>query len=713
MFEQLLYDKVISVTLFRQAKKTPSRYAVANKDSYMESTVHGRKVIRNAVSEKSGLVYSVLKTDKQGNPTDIQWEGSTYKQVGLIEFYEGDYREVFDGYKNSNTPGVYVERYKRIYARGHRYTLQTRDDMKLGIRPDGSPFETGDKIRIVEDGSTWNVYKEGSTSSAYEERVIELPAQVLELKCTEQGLKPDISLKINLLPAQNCYGATLRIKNFSLDPLNIRYWDRMVIVAGYRTGKKAVFNCPIYSSYLESPNPDGVLVFEGLTVGQAEDVLNDRYLTISFKQEQISLETLIRDVAAGISSNIEVKIALDDELKQATVVVSKQKVYAQNGTAVLNWLQSFVSNFVEQYTDGITTTFMQLVGDKLEVIAINGRNEIPVNWENIVNLDMVTGATFSGTALTVEAPWNPDLRPGDLFFMPPQFINGLRLPNSIPVDSYRNASNLYRALTISLEFASTDTINKMVIVAVPAQYAGELPDKKITEMPADIYGQLLTEKYKKEDKEIPVGGEDAEEVEKLRDAQQNEKTGNDFIDEGDNIITQWGKNAWTTITQSSYTGSCISMIASYYLYEMIGGPSLTEGQGNKRQRRYNEPKSWLKDQHRQKAIDHYQNTGCSAQYLWWPLITLGTYWRREMDIEQGVDNNWTKIYPENPNFIDIGKSVYVPVFPDGNWEDNRARLASIKDIWKYAYLTYKDLYEDSSKVWRAMYYYLGGIDELD
>ena len=708
MNKQILYDRDISVTFYRKSKKVETLYKTISPGIYSEQTVNGRTVLSTVSAKK---MKAVTYDPRQQNEYMVgEGEEPPLRRTGLIEFFQGDYRDVFIGTVR-NASGAYEDQYKRIRARGSVYTFRTEEDMLHGVRPDGTPFQTGDKIRIVENGARWNVYVEGSTSAAYTESTITVPAQVIELNNTTNGLKPDITLSINLLPNQNCYGATLRIKNFNLDPIDIRSWDKMVITAGYRTGKKVIYNCPIFSSYIESPNPDGVTVFEGLTVGSAEDVLTDKYLVIDFVQEEMTLERLIRDVAKGISDSIEVELSLGKVYTQQMLKVTKQRVYAQNGMAVLNWLQTFVSEYVAAATGNETTVLTQLIDGKLSVIAINGVNEKATVMDNVVNLDMVTSASFAGTALTAIAPWNPALRPGDLFYMPPQFINGSKLPNSISTSDYRNDENLYRALTISVEFASVDETNKMTILAVPAQWAGRLPDDRVTEMPADIYGEIVTEIYQRTNEPIEVGDPDKEEVNKLRDAKQIEKTGVDFIDNSETILTLWTN--WTTLKQEEYTGSCISMIARYYLYLMPGGPSLVEGKGNGRERSYYEEKKWLTDNDLDKAVTYFQNTGISAQQLWWPLITAATYWRRKKDTDEGVSHNWTKIYLDNPNFIEAGKSVYIPNFPGGTWRNSRSQLAKLKDIWKDAYKSYKDLYGDLCKVWRAMYYYLGGTDELN
>ena len=224
MLEQTLYDKVISVTLYRRSKEVPALYKTIKPASVSESTVNGKRVLR----KEATFVDKVVTHDpKQSQVQD--GEGTYYTQTGIIEFYQGSYRDVY--VDTVIVQGQYVDKYKRVRATGSLYTFDTLDEMKKGVRPDGSPFQTGDRVRILEDKSKWNVFVEGTISGAYTEEMVQLPAQVLTLECTDHGMKPDMTLSINLLPGQNCYGATLKIKNFNLDAIDIRNWAVVVFIA--------------------------------------------------------------------------------------------------------------------------------------------------------------------------------------------------------------------------------------------------------------------------------------------------------------------------------------------------------------------------------------------------------------------------------------------------------------------------------------------------
>ena len=693
MLSQVLYDKEISVALYREPENTEPDYRISIPHGYEKNMLPNNKL--------SWLM-------NKGNTTI----GSKYPlPVVLISmaFYRGTVRRVFVGYRNKGGKEYGV--YKHIYATGGLYYLDTIDDMKRGVRPDGSLFKTGDRIRVKENGRLYNVVvdsgiSEIDNSNNTEEEEL---AAVLYLNSTSEGLKPDMSLTISLLPGQNCYNAVLKVRNLNLADTDIRSWTRMVITAGYRTGSKATYICPIFASYIEEPNPDGITVFEGLTVGKAEGVVSNCFTEITFAQEKMKLIDLTKAVAQGISPSIKVECAIDDDIMNTEINISKQTVYAQNGMAILSWLQTTISKFIQNIStkNGDTepmSAFIQLDGDILQIIALNGPNKKPQKIHSIISLDMVSGATFNGTALTVTAPWNPSLKPGGLFYMPPEFINGSKLPNVLAADDYRNDDNLYRALTISIAFASVENANRMEILAVPAQWAGELPESMSTSMRADLLAQSLGKSI---EKRITVGNTDGQELSAINNiGPQEDDTKNQMFDTNRDLIAIWG--AWETLTIDSTKGNCLSKILEYYFLVSPGGPKLQAyKKGDHNEASFYKDKKYFENKSYKDAIEHFQSTGCSANVLWWPLTVVGTYWRKQSDEKAKVSNNWSKIDISNPNQIQEGRALYIPIWA-GTWDSQLTKLTMIRDIWKWAYIEYRELYPELCNVWRAMYYYLGG-----
>lgn len=681
MTERALYDKIINVTLYKKKGSKIRSIKVYKTRGYGETLVKGKKVLiangENDIDKATG--FAVTST---------------------IEFFEGS------SYYTYSNPKKGRERYVKHVATGPLYKYNTMDDMKKGVHPDGSLMKTGDRAYVIENRSRWTAVVSGSEEALLKSQdMTENYRETLSINCAVSGLKPDITFSVNLLPGQNCYKAVLKIRNLNIHNADIRLWDKMEIVAGYREGDKARFICPIFASYIESPNPDGLTVFEGITVGQVDTMMYDSLLEIHFNQEKMTLISMINQVAKGIMDNITVESTLPDKLNNLEITITKQVVYAENGFAVLNWLQNTVASIISEATAGLSSVLIQLIKNTLSIVVLNGENKAPLPNENIVSLRMVSGATFNGTALTVEAPWDPALMPGNLFYMPPQFIQGSHLPNVLEASSYTNEDNLYRALTMSISFGTVDGNNKMSILAVPAQYAGQMPVNMTTEMRPEDYAALKTaelEYLKNGAKSIPVGEKTKVETAAMKVVQK--KAGVSMFDAHKELPF----TAYESLTiDSDITGSCLSVIGQYYCFKWDRGPKLDvllKGTSKPAGRYYVSSEQLPKIS--ALAVAHPQSNGIPCHTLWWPLIAIATYWRWQEDELSGKSNNWMHINLDNPDYLINGKALCIPVFTNYN------ALRSIREVYKDAYNDYKEKYPSYSIQWRAMYYLLGGTDDI-
>ena len=687
MLNQVLYDRIISVTLYKKAVSQQRTIQVHRSMGYGETRVQGRKVL-----------FSKGANDHDKN--------TGHALNTSILFYEGSSYYTYSNFKNRKG------RYVRHKATGPLYKFNTMDEMKRGIHPDGSLMQTGDRAYILETRKTWTAVVTGSAEALLDSTVTsEGYRETLTIVCPDKGLKPDMLFSVNLLPGQNCYKAVLKIRNLNIKSADIRMWDKMEIIAGYRSGSTARFICPIFASYIESPNPDGITVFEGITVGQLESQMFDKAIEIVFAQDHVTLDSLIRSVADGIMSGLNVVSTLPKEYETLEVTISKQSVYAENGLAVLNWLQSTVASIVEEQSGGKSSALVQLMGNELNVLIISGDNAIPFSTEKIISLNMVSGATFNGTALTVEAPWNPGLKPGALFYMPPQFIQGSHLPNVLNESNYRNKDNLYRVLTMSIIFGTTDGNNKMSVLAVPAQYAGQSSITQTTEMLPEQYAALKTaEREIVNGKELTIRVGETNGVETAAMEIVTKKTGISMFDAHKNLPGF----AFTALTVNSTgtkddedTGNCLSVIGEYYCCRYRNGPRLNMKKTGTAADcgRYRMSRDELENVSAL-AATHPQNEGIPCYTLWWPLIAVATYWRWQEDEASGMSNNWMHIDLSNPDYLVNKKALYVPVF------NGYEALRGVKDIYKDAYNDYKEKYPSYSAQWRAMYYMLGGTDDL-
>ena len=131
------------------------------------------------------------------------------------------------------------------------------------------------------------------------------PLSVVTIDTTSGGLKPDIEFEIGELPGQNCYDCTLKIRNL-MYMSDIRKYKFMSITAGYKYGasytqsRTVTFSIAIFTGYQESPNPDGLTVFKGLTTGQVEGFLTTHRVSFHSYGE-MSLNDFIERAALGAS----------------------------------------------------------------------------------------------------------------------------------------------------------------------------------------------------------------------------------------------------------------------------------------------------------------------------------------------------------------------------------------------------------------------------
>ena len=134
------------------------------------------------------------------------------------------------------------------------------------------------------------------------------PLSVVTIDTTSGGLKPDIEFEIGELPGQNCYDCTLKIRNL-MYMSDIRKYKFMSITAGYKYGasytqsRTVTFSIAIFTGYQESPNPDGLTVFKGLTTGQVEGFLTTHRVSFHSYGE-MSLNDFIERAALGASGYV-------------------------------------------------------------------------------------------------------------------------------------------------------------------------------------------------------------------------------------------------------------------------------------------------------------------------------------------------------------------------------------------------------------------------
>lgn len=623
-------------------------------------------------------------------------------------------------------PDITIRR--TVKALGPVYTFETLEDVENGLRPDGTALQNGDRIKIKKTDKKYHIATDYDPTqlTAEGDRLVQdsilvqttterntqttitvVPNTTVSIRTPDTGPKPSVSLSVNIVPGQACYKAIVKIHNLCIDPEDIRSWQEMIVVAGYKKGPKLKLVCPIYSSYIESPNPDGVTVFEGLTVGTIGDILRETPIKVIFNAEQVTIGTLLELCTPGIGYHLELENALSDEINNYVIPVTvHQEYYTGNGLSLLNWLQKTVGTIVKQQFNG--QLVLQIIDGKLVAFTINGpANKIPKIKERIISLNAVYGATFNGTALTVKAAWNPRLMPGDLFYLPPVYINASKLPNVIDQIFWRNDANLYRIITMSINFASVENINEMQILAMPAQYVTQFEEAKVTtEITAADYEAAYVERLDKAASEItPIYIGDVNDEAQSAQSVKKDETGIQFIDQSSDIDRMLAAAGISTEAYYIQDNDTLSGVSARFYWTDSAGPMLDKTKkGTSDAGYFYKPRDEMPEQFRK----YYSNDGVQAWLVGIPLIAAATYWRKKTEDSKNTVNNWDSITPENISLVHPKKALLCPLITD------YMALAPLKDIYKYAYEDYKNTagYMNWALGWRRVYYYLGGTEDL-
>ena len=365
------------------------------------------------------------------------------------------------------------------------------------------------------------------------------PRNVVTIDTTQGGLKPDIEFEIGELPGQNCYDCTLKIRNL-MYMSDIREYKFMSIKAGYKYGasytqsRTVTYSIAIFTGYQESPNPDGLTVFRGLTVGQIEGFLTTHRISFHSYNE-MKLNDFIERAALGASGyatmeaytaaakqgNVGVLKVLNyipKELSDKIMIPAQSKgIASANGMAFLQRVYEIVRDtlFAEGYT-----YIQQVFNGQLTVGVLECDEKLRVA-EPVIDVTAVYSASFTANILNISAPWNPACQPGALVRISPHYFNGQSAPNSlgdlmdkartqaaldvgvISAEEARTGEGIYRVLTTRITFSSCRDSNKMDVMLLPIAYLDKDPAMtEVTGMYEDLKADV--ENIKKTSKQIDI-----------------------------------------------------------------------------------------------------------------------------------------------------------------------------------------------------------------
>lgn len=641
--------------------------------------------------------------------------------------------------------------YTVVYmARGTTHSVPSMEELRKGYSKSGTPYSQGDIIRVMSEGTIWNVtevvYRKkssGRSASALRAPITSITdvtktgfavvstapnfTDVFSIRCPSSKRKPDMTFTVKQIPGQICFNATLSIRNLVLGSINIREWGTMIVRAGYRGGPSEMFQCPIFTSYIQTPNPDGVTVFEGLTTGAVTGVLNEKPVIATFESENPTVRMLLDAMGPALGTGVTVDNALPEKILDLRVPALKgTRMQYGNTLSMLNGIQEILSTLVRTlYPE--TMIVVQLIQASVKVYWLNGDDDLQAAQlaEHVVSLDAVKGCSFSGPVLTVKAAWNPQLNPGNIFYMPSSFYSGSKVPNNMPRATFIDKANLYRILTMDVAFGTVDNNNEMTITALPTMYMDNSAlsgaDKSLSSYDLE---QVLQAQIEDEDTSV-IHIRIGEAAGETFNSVVQSKTGNQLFDNNTNAYAKAsaaGLNPQElvedTTTVDTDNGAlirtCLSNIALYYYWYDPKGPKMDRKKKGKDGTcgrffvELDELKKTLPEG--VSLMQVYKQDGIPVWVIAVPLIALFTYWMHEQEKNNSV-NPWDIVTPSTIGKIHgNGKKLMVPQFNAGY-----DGLKSLKDIFRDAYLTYKDDDNYSGwarECWYPVYYMLGGTEVL-
>lgn len=223
----------------------------------------------------------------------------------------------------------------------------------------------------------------------------------LVIPCPAKGRKPKIELNATVTAAQSIPAFNITIKNLYLD-LRSDVYTKVRVEAGYE-GQMAVLEGSINTIYQESPGPEGTTVIQ-CWEGEMKEWL-DTYVNVAYDPG-----TYLNQILVGISKNLNVKgIRTGDKAAELNL----KEPFVHNGSvrdAITKLRQLFAdSNLVIFIRNDILIAICLTEGDYTSVHTLQYMSG-PPQFNN--------GDSEGSYNMTITAPWDPSLQPGDMLIVP-------------------------------------------------------------------------------------------------------------------------------------------------------------------------------------------------------------------------------------------------------------------------------------------------------
>lgn len=261
--------------------------------------------------------------------------------------------------------------------------------------------------------------------------------------CPKHGRKPSIEITGNYTTENYLPAFNVTVKNLYLELKDQKY-TRLKVKAGYAEGSSDVFEGSILSLYQESPGPEGRTVIQCM-MGQVQSWL-DESVQMNY-DAGTSLEVLLSDLQKALHTT-GVRTGQTD----AKNLQLKER-FEWDGPA-----RGAIGKLRKEFEDEKLCVFVR--NNYLCAVCMPGNDNVQAH-----KLEFLSAPTQSNVGgaegsyyTTVTAPWNPELRIGDL----------LRIPSKTYIKNYglvggESNEQTIQVTTLSFHFATTGSANSMTV----------------------------------------------------------------------------------------------------------------------------------------------------------------------------------------------------------------------------------------------------------
>lgn len=257
----------------------------------------------------------------------------------------------------------------------------------------------------------------------------------LAIETPVRGIKPQIEISGNLTMEGYSHTIEIKVTNLYTDSIEGDITS-VSVMAGYEGEMSAGVYGTVQNVYTESPGPDKVTVLS--CVSASYDAWVNSTIDMKLK-EGFTLETAITQISNALGYDRPI---IDASISGHTCSAPLQ----------FNGRCSEAVSKVKEVFPGISII---VDGNKLKVFPTDAKQTSVV----VHNLALLAQAPqYSGGTVSLVAPWNPMIKPGDY----------VHFPNSIRKQSLGAIiTDTVQAQTIQFHFATNTDVNEMIITGTP------------------------------------------------------------------------------------------------------------------------------------------------------------------------------------------------------------------------------------------------------